>query len=106
LNTSTFSRLTKLEVLNLKGTNISNIQFGTFSHQHALKVLNISDNFLGQLDFHWFLALDRLEEFYMSGNQLRNIENLSQIKSVFPNLKKISIYNNDLDCSDLVEILK
>ncbi len=106
LNISTFSKLTKLEVLNFKGTNISNFQLGTFSHQHSLKNLNISDNFLGQLDLHWFLSLDRLEEFYLSGNKLRKIENLSQIKTIFPDLEKISITNNYFDCSYLVEIDK
>jgi Leucine-rich repeat (LRR) protein len=106
LNISTFSKLTKLEVLNLKGTNISDIQFGTFSHQHSLKVLNISDNSLGQLDLHWFLALDKLEEFYFSGNKLRKIENLSQIKTIFSWLHEISISNNDFDCSYLVLIVK
>ncbi len=90
LNISLFSKLTNLEVLNLRGTNISNIQFGTFSHQHALRVLIISDNSLGQLDLHWFAALDKLEVFYMSGNRLKKIENLSQIKTIFPDLKKIS----------------
>ncbi len=106
LNISIFSKLTKLEVLNLKGTNISNIQLGTFSHQHSLKVLNISDNQIGEIDLHWFLSLDRLEELYLSGNELRKIENLSQIKKIFPDLKKISISNNDFDCSYLVEIVK
>jgi hypothetical protein len=71
-----------------------------------LKVLNISDNSLGQLDIHWFLSFEKLEEFYMSGNKLRKIENLSQIKTIFPDLKKISISNNDFDCSYLVEIVK
>jgi Leucine-rich repeat (LRR) protein len=105
LNTSIFSKLTNLEILNLKGTNISNIQLGTFSHQHSLKVLNISDNSLGQLDLHWFLALDRLEEFFISGNRLRKIENLSPIKTIHPDLNKISLSNNDFDCSYLVEIV-
>jgi hypothetical protein len=71
-----------------------------------LKILNISDNFLGQLDLHWFLALDKLEEFYLSGNKLRKIENLSKIKTIFPALEKISISNNDFDCSNLVETVK
>jgi hypothetical protein len=105
LNISTFSKLTKLEVLNLKGTNISNIQLGTFSHQHSLKVLNISDNSLGQLDLHWFSSLDTLREFYMSGNKLRKIENLLQIDKIFPALDEISISDNDFDCSYLVEIV-
>jgi Leucine-rich repeat (LRR) protein len=106
LNISTFSKLTNLNVLNLKATNISNIQLGTFSHQHSLKILKTSDNFLDQLDLHWFAALDNLREFYVSGNKLRKIENLSQINVIFPDLKKISISNNDFDCSDLVEIVK
>jgi Leucine-rich repeat (LRR) protein len=111
LNISTFSKLSKLVALNLRGTNISAIQLEAFSfefdisHQHALKVLNISDNFLGQLDLDWFSSLGKLEEFYVSGNKLRMVENLSKINEIFPVLRKISISNNDFDCSYLVEII-
>jgi Leucine-rich repeat (LRR) protein len=106
LNISLFSRLTNLEVLNLRGTNISNIQLGTFSHQHALNVLNISDNSLGQLDFHWFSSIDGLDELFISGNRLKKIENLSEFRTIFPILYKISISNNDFECSYLLEIVK
>lgn len=96
-----FSNMLSLEELSLKNSGISNINFGTFSHQKNLTLLDISSNNLRNLNLHMFTALNNLMSFDMSGNNLSVLNNMESIKGIFPQLKEISIYDNNWNCSYL-----
>lgn len=100
VNVNTFVYLVDLEHLNMRRTNISRIQLGTFSHQHKLITLDLSDNRLKQLDFKLFLPILRdLRSLRLGGNQLKDLHGFRN--ALFPRLELLDIVNNDFNCSYL-----
>lgn len=105
LNGKTLKRFAYLRELYLSRTNLSNILFGTFSHQTNLKVLDISNNELGQFDFYLFLRnFQNLEVLNLEGNDLTEIDSLS--RTYFPKLNTLIISNNRLSCEYLTKFLR
>lgn len=105
LESKTFSSLIDLEILNLKGANISIIEIGTFSQQHKLVSLDLSDNKLSRLDFTQFLpVLPHLQSLYLSENQLGDLDGFRN--SVFPQLTLLGIQGNQFNCSYLTRFLE
>lgn len=102
LNITTFSKLTKLIKLDLEKTDISNIDFGTFANQRNLVFLDLSYNNLNRFNWDIFLPyLIKLEELYVDGNNLTEIEGSGHIISNFPLLRVIGISNNNFNCTYL-----
>lgn len=95
------ANLLSLEELSLKNSGISNINFGTFSHQKNLTRLDISSNNLKSLNLHMFTSLNNLISIDISGNSLSVLNNMDNIKGTFPQLKEISIHDNNWNCSYL-----
>lgn len=100
VDVNTFVYLVDLEHLNMRRTNISCIQLGTFSHQHKLITLDFSDNRLKQLDFKLFFPILRdLRSLRLGGNQLKDLHGFRN--ALFPHLELLDIVNNDFNCSYL-----
>lgn len=106
LNISTFAKLKALQFLYLKAANISNIQFGTFSHQHSVKILDISDNHLGYFDMNMIFSLNSLLSLDLSGNDLTSLENVESAHFTFTLLQKIDLSNNKWPCQYLMRLIK
>lgn len=105
LRVDDFAELTSLQELRLKKTGISNVNYGTFSHQKNLKVLDISDNSLGSIDLHMLSGLLELTELDISGNNLTKLDLYDSCRANFPQLKAIGLDNN-WNCTYLVRMLK
>lgn len=100
---SSFSRLTKLEILNLEKTNLKTIEYGTFTHQLNLEFLDLSYNNLGVIDINMFSSNNLISDFFIDGNNLTEIE-LS--KRVFPKLTFVGLSDNYWKCDKLSAIVK
>ncbi|XP_058453296.1 uncharacterized protein LOC131431531 [Malaya genurostris] len=105
LNLTTFSKMTELLDLNLEDTQISNLQYGTFSQLASLTRLDISYNNLNQIDLDIFTSSNHMEEIYIEGNRLKAI-NYEEIHKIFPSLKQISIADNNWNCSFLTKMIR
>lgn len=102
LNITTFGKLNKLGKLDLERTEISNLDFGTFANQRELYFLDISYNNLSKINLDIFLPyLTKLEEFYINGNNLTEIEINGHIVHSFPALRILGLTNNNFNCSYL-----
>lgn len=106
LNISTFAKLKALQFLTLKATNISNIQFGTFSHQHLVKHFDISENTLGFFDMNMIFSMNSLLSLDISGNGLTSLENVDSAHFTFTLLQKIDLSNNKWPCNYLMRLIK
>lgn len=106
LKISDFAEMKSLKKLNLKRTGISNVTFGTFSHQRSLQVLDISDNALSSFNLHHLIGLLNLTELDISGNDLAKLERFENLRASFPQLENIGLENNNFSCSDLAKILE
>lgn len=107
LNITTFSKLNKLVKLDLERTGISNLDFGTFANQRELFFLDISYNNLNKLNWDIFLPyLTKLEEFYINGNNLTEIEINGHIVHNFPQLRVLGLTNNNFNCSYLASFFR
>lgn len=103
LNITTFANFRNLEVLCLRNTNLSNIQYGTF-HQSKLRVLDISRNKLMQINFNMFASMEqKLETFNVAGNMLESLKNLNYVN--FPSLSQLYVGGNNFKCEYLGEFL-
>uniref|UniRef100_A0A1Q3FZA4 Membrane glycoprotein lig-1 n=2 Tax=Culex tarsalis TaxID=7177 RepID=A0A1Q3FZA4_CULTA len=105
LKLTSFSKLTKLIDLNLEDTNISNLQHGTFSQLSALKRLDISYNKLNRIDVDIFTSSHYLEELFIDGNRLKEF-NYQEIHKIFPKMKKVSIADNNWNCTFLTKMIR
>lgn len=100
-----FAELTSLKELYLKKTDITNVNYGTFSHQKGLKVLDISENGFGSIDLQMLSGLLQLERLDISGNNLTKLDLYDSVRASFPLLKSIGL-NNNWNCSYLAKVLK
>ncbi|XP_053695268.1 toll-like receptor 3 [Sabethes cyaneus] len=105
LNLTTFAKFTELQDLNLEDTGISNLQHGTFSQQRSLKRLDISYNNLNRIDLDIFTSSHQMEEIFVEGNRLKDL-NYEEINKIFPVLSKISIADNNWNCSYLTKMIR
>lgn len=106
ISLDTFAKIKDLTSLNLSDTRISNLEYGTFSHQVNLKTLDLSKNNLNHIDLSVFTSLRKLTSFHLSGNNLKQIDKFDEIKKFFPKLNLISFSNNSWSCSYLANIIQ
>lgn len=102
---SSFSDMNDLRVLDLQSSGLTFLDFGTFSQQTQLTFLDISDNNLRKIDFDMLMFMSSLSVLHIDGNLFTNID-VSDIKSILPNLTTISISRNLFNCHDLISIIK
>lgn len=107
LQISSFARMVDLVKLNLEDTKIEakSMTFGTFTHNINLTHLDISYNQLKHLDFNIFASLSQLSHLKIDGNNLTEIPYQS-IRTHFPKISLISLVDNDWNCSYLSKMIK
>lgn len=97
LDIQIFNLPPNLESLNLSDTNLLRIDFSAFKILTNLHIFDISNNKLQQL--HFEPITNRLNHFYLNGNDLIEIKNFDQIH--FEQLKSLAIARNQLPCKYL-----
>ncbi|XP_065091375.1 carboxypeptidase N subunit 2-like isoform X2 [Ochlerotatus camptorhynchus] len=105
LKLSSFASLKNLADLNLEDTKITNLQHGTFSQLTLLKRLDISYNNLNRIDLDIFTSSHLIQEMFIEGNRLKEI-NYEELRKIFPSLSKISIADNNWNCSFLTRMIR
>lgn len=104
VNETTFKRFDSLMSLTLRRTNLSISDMKPFeSLAKSLQRLDISNNNLLNLDFSTTKQMEFLE-INLSGNQLTQLNGLTE--QSYPNLKKLHITNNQLNCTYLSRFRK
>lgn len=100
-----FARLENLDILVLRNTSLSTIQYGLFHHQKKLRLLDISYNNLKKIQFEAFgRYLVNLQSLFLDGNNLTEIDGLR--KKAFPTVHILGISNNNFSCKYLVNFLE
>ncbi|XP_055636992.1 leucine-rich repeat-containing G-protein coupled receptor 4-like [Toxorhynchites rutilus septentrionalis] len=105
LKLTSFASLRSLVDLNLEDTKISNLQHGTFSQLSLLKRLDISYNNLNRIDVDIFTSSHLMEEIFIEGNRLKEV-NYEELKSILPSLTRISIADNNWNCTFLTKMIR
>lgn len=89
----------EIKIVSIKFTNITQIQGYLFKNLN-LHGLIITNNPIEYIDFKNFPVMTNMAHLYIFSNKLKNI-NIQTIIEKFPNLKSISLDNNQLYCTKL-----
>lgn len=103
-NEKTLQRFTELHTLNMRRTNLSNVQFATILHHTNLRSLDLSYNNLKVFDFQLFGNIfQNLDIFYLEGNNLTELDGITH--SHFPKLRTLAASKNRFTCHYLASFL-
>lgn len=104
LQTGVFDKLMHLEHLVLVETNLTHLDFGILSPLTKLKSLDISGNQMMMIDIGLHSPVFyHLEKLFLRSSGVIEIDGLSS--TTFPQLIKLDLRENHLNCSHLVSIL-
>ncbi|KAG5678808.1 hypothetical protein PVAND_008442 [Polypedilum vanderplanki] len=101
-----FSEMTDLKELTLSKCGLQEIEYGMFSYQKKLELLDISGNDFESIDFNMFSSMKELKTLRINGNKLTKLDDVKNIKKIFPKLEKIDLFENDWNCSYLVKLIQ
>lgn len=104
ISSGAFSNLIKLETLNLSNNRIDFLPIGSFENLGNLRTLDLSNNFLKKLNLNIFNSFKSLKEFYINDNAITDFH-YRKLLDRFPKLQSISLYNNNLSCDYLIQML-
>lgn len=105
LKFGTLSCLIYLEYLNLKSTNMSYIQPGTFTYQRRLTTLDLSENKLRKMNFAQSMPVNcYLKSLRLGKNRLKELKGLRN--GLFPRLNLFDIQHNKFNCTYLRHFIK
>ncbi|XP_063697132.1 leucine-rich repeat-containing protein 15-like [Culicoides brevitarsis] len=94
-------KLTELTLESMKGIKITQ---DTFSSLTNLKFLSLRNTKLNTVDVSWFKSLQNLYGLMLSGMDLKELDYEELAK--LPSLRRISITDNNFNCSYTTEMLK
>lgn len=92
--------LKTLKSLDLRANLITNVNSDMFSDLKVLEDLFLSNNCLKEFDFNATIPMTELKTIEMNDNYLANIT-AKEIKDNFPTITKMSVLNNNIDCTNL-----
>lgn len=102
LDLSDFVRIKKLEILSLKYVGVQFAQPRSTPHyasKSLLRSLDLTYNNLGNRDIlNQVSMFGNLKEIWLAFNRFTEIDDVDTVKELFPELEKISIEVNDLNC--------
>lgn len=102
LNANAFEKLENLQNLRLDHVISPNFDLSKLEPLKSLQMLNISYNNLEKINLS-LLSTTKLQELYLEGNNLTEIEHLAQ--SRFPKLFELAISKNKFSCNYLATFL-
>lgn len=105
LDAETFSGNTEIEAIYLDHNKLSTVEEGLFDNLTSLKRLTLASNHLSDFPSGLVHNLGRLEELYLHNNALNDLDE-TQLLQYLPNLREISLRNNNFNCERLEIILK
>ncbi|CAO1409687.1 unnamed protein product [Diamesa tonsa] len=102
-----FSGLPQLEKIYLRNNRIP-IDYGCFSLNHFLKKVDLSYNNLVYFDLNMLLSVRNLKTVYVHGNGITYGDqvDVAEVRSVFPDFKKIGLSDNNFACETLAQIIR
>lgn len=101
LNANAFEKLENLQDLHLDNMCTPNFDFNILEPLKNLQLLNVSYDSLNNIDLSSIST--KLQELYLEGNNLTQVEHLSQ--SRFPKLFELAISKNQFSCDYLATFL-
>lgn len=101
LNANAFEKLENLQELRLDMIDTPNFDFAILEPLKNLQTLNVSYNNLNKVNLD--LLSTKLQELYLEGNNLNEIEHLAQ--SRFPKMFEFAISKNQFSCEYLATFL-
>ncbi|XP_028134902.2 leucine-rich repeat-containing protein 70-like [Diabrotica virgifera virgifera] len=104
LSPGVFYNMSNLQYLNISYNNLNDFKFGTFDTLKSLGILDLSNNNFDSISTSLH-SLKNIHQFYIQNNHVQNI-NPDQLKTYFPQLKKIFFDNNYLSCDNIVNIVR
>lgn len=104
LDVNTFETNHELTQLILQNNSLRSFDGRMVEPLKKLRLLSVPDNFLTDLKFDQFPKLDKLTDFDIYGNNLRDLDVFVMLDK-FPNLSSIYMHNNLFDCDRLRIIL-
>lgn len=107
LRASSFMHMAQLKNLYLQNMNLSQLKYGTLSYSRNLRVLDLSHNNLAQFNFDWFFVpLADFAELHLNDNRLTHLSGSFKVQTIMPNLKILSISNNNFACNYLSQLFQ
>lgn len=97
--------LEKLQSLELRGCNLTQLDRDVFINQPVLEVLDLSENNLTTIDWNTFQPLQQLKFLKLEANHIAEMENYTDIKAFLPNLEFINLSRNEIDCDTVAEMI-
>lgn len=108
LDLSDFIRIKKLEILSLKYVGIQFSQLRTtpsYASKSVLRSLDLTYNNLANADILNQLSMfGNLTEIWLAFNRFTQIDDVASAKELFPELTKISMEVNDINCKWLKKV--
>lgn len=96
-----FISFNAIKYLNLRGNNISSLDFISGIKFPNLEIFSLNDNELTSFETLRYVSFPLLKELYLSKNKIENIDILSLFKT--PNLKVLWLSNNKITSIDVLE---
>ena len=93
-----------IKILNLRGNNISNINFLSKKSFPSLEILSLSDNEINSIDAFKTVSFPMLKELYLSKNNICDIEILEKMNAT--KLKILWLSNNKIISIDVLQRVK
>lgn len=104
IHPNTFFTNSRLQLLDLSYNKMEEVKH-RFDHLHHLVQLNLGHNHLKDFSPDLIKNNKRLEVLYLNSNELSDFD-LMKVMEYLPNLYYFSIYDNEISCARLVEILE
>lgn len=96
LNSSMFVTLKNLQRLNFSHTNLTKFDFNAFKHPENVISIDLSGNQLNELNLSLKHNFSRLKEIFLQENDLNELKNFSIL--TLPKLQRIGISRNWFSC--------
>ena len=93
----------KLEILNLSGNNISDINILKIAKFKGLKELNLNNNKISDMKVLENIQFHKLEKLYLGNNEISDINKLEKVN--FKELKELYLNNNNISDIKILEKL-
>lgn len=103
INSTMFEGLNDLQRLNFSHTNITKFNFNAFEHPEKMISIDLSYNRLNELNLNLTTNFEDLKELYLQENDLDVLKNITNF--TFPMMNRLGISRNWLNCNYATEFV-